>query len=228
MEKELSLEELVRDATSEEYTWEFLPPGASHMAGVWERKVQGIKKVFDASLAEAKNPSLSREELHTLMCEAAAIVNATPLGEIYSDPNEPFPVCPAALLTLREKPHPSSPVKVTQTDLLCYGQRRWKKVQAIAEIFWELWRRDYLHSLTARRKWLKAKMNVEVGDVVLLQEKTSRNYWPMGIVTEVQAISDARVRKATIRLKPTAAGGPRTLQRCVHDLVIVLRVSEQS
>ena len=227
MKGELDLEELVGDAASESYTWEFLPPGASHMAGVWERKVQGVKRVFDAALAEANHPSLSREEFHTLICEAAAIVNATPLGEISSDPSEPFPVCPAALLTLREKPFPSWPAHVSQTDLLCYGQRRWRRVQGIADIFWQLWRQDYLYSLTARRKWLKAEENLSTGDIVLLNDKSARNNWPMGMVVAVHPISDDRVRKATVRLRPTAAGGPRTLLRAVHDLVIVLRVSER-
>ena len=225
-QEDLNLGELVRDAGSEEFTWNFLPPGASHMAGVWERKIGSIKAVFDASLAANGNPSLSKDEFHTLMCEAAAIVNSTPLGEISADPNEPLPVCPASLLTLRENPHPALPFTFSQRDLINYGRKRWRRVQQLAETFWQLWRQDYLHSLTERSKWLKVHRDLEVGDIVLLQDSSPRSQWPMGVVVKIGASRDSHSRQVTVRVKPSKTGRPQYLDRPMLNLVMVLRFSE--
>ena len=226
--EELKLADLVRDAGSESYTCKFLPAGASHMAGVWERKIGSIKAVFEATLAVSGSPVLSRDELHTLMLESASIVNNTPLGEVSSDPNEPFPVSPTALLTLRESPEPAQPFKFSQQDLLCYGRQRWRRVQLLADMFWEQWRRDYLYSLTQRAKWLNPQRNLQVGDVVLVGGEAPRNSWPMGLVHETHPGLDGKVRKATIRLSSNSAGRQRFLERPVHLLVLVLKVDECS
>ena len=226
MKEELDLGALVKDAGSEEFTWNFLPPGASHMAGVWERKVGAIKSVFDAALADSGNPSLSRDEFHTLMCEAVAIVNNTPLGEISADPNEPFPVCPANLLTLREKPNVAPPFDFSQSDLLNYGRRRWRRVQLLAEVFWRAWRRDYLFSLDERAKWLKVKRDLVVGDVVLLKDESPRHEWPMGIVVNVKPGLDSHSRQVTVRLRKSKTGLTQYLDRAMSNLILILRASE--
>ena len=166
---------------------------------------------------------MSREEFTTLMVEAAAIVNNTPLAEVSCDPNNPFPVCPAALLNLRENPNPPSSICYTAEDLLSYGARRWRRVQFLADSFWRRWRRDYLHALSVRRKWLRVKPNLAVGDVVLIVEPTPRNLWPMGIVTKVNVNPDQLVRSVGIRLKPGRGGAPRSTERAIHDLVLLLR-----
>ena len=84
------------------HEWKFLPPHASHFAGVWERKVVAIKSVLDISLKQLGPRTLSREEFSTFIQEAASIVNHTPLGEVSADPNDPVPISPMSLLTLRE------------------------------------------------------------------------------------------------------------------------------
>ena len=81
-------------------TWELTPPGASHQAGVWERKLGCIKNVFSGAMRRAGQRVLSREEFITLLQECASIVNHTPLYEISADPNDPLPIHPAMLLNL--------------------------------------------------------------------------------------------------------------------------------
>ena len=139
--QKLSVEEISRFVISspdEEIKWKFTPPRASHLAGVWERKVGSVKRILDASLHLFPSCHLSRDEFATLLQEAATIDNQTPLGEISSDSNDPFPVAPAALLTLREAttlkftPHCAS-----KDDLQQYGLKRWRRVQFLAEEFWQ-------------------------------------------------------------------------------------------
>ena len=46
--------------------WELVPPQASYFAGVWERKLSSVKKVFSAVvICLAKNSSSSRDEFKT-------------------------------------------------------------------------------------------------------------------------------------------------------------------
>ena len=88
--------------------WQFTPPGASHFGGVWQRKVGAIKSVLAAALHQLGPRSLSCDELHTLLQEAACIVNDTPLYEVTADPNDPSPNSKyAPHLARRSKPHTS-------------------------------------------------------------------------------------------------------------------------
>ena len=42
-----------------------------------------------------------------------------------------------------------------EDNLLSYGPRRWKKVQALADILWKEWRNLYLLEQQKRAKWTK-------------------------------------------------------------------------
>ena len=78
-------------------------------------------------------------------------MNLTPLCVVSSDPNDPFPVSPSALLTFRD--HAVGPPDTyTENDMLQYGKKRWGRVQYLAEQFWVRWSRDYLSTLQTRNK----------------------------------------------------------------------------
>ena len=64
--------------------------------------------------------------------------------------------------------------------------------------------------------------DLQVGDVVLEQETTPRNSWPMGIVYEVHPSADGIVRRVTLKLPPLRDGKPRFRERAVHSLVPLL------
>ena len=226
-DSEVEMERLLGESSGEEHTWKFNPPRASHFAGVWERKVGAIKSVLNNTIAIAGSRTLSREEFSTFLLEAVSIVNGTPLGVISSDPNDPFPVSPSNLLTLRDHHEVSDlPPGGTDRDLLSYGKLRWKRVRYLAEEFWTRWKNDYIHALQIRRKWHKPARNVEVGDVVMLRDNTPRNCWPLGIVTETKKCRDGLVRSVTVKLKPTQSGSVRVMRRAVHDLIVILQTQE--
>ncbi|KAF2343942.1 hypothetical protein FHG87_025302, partial [Trinorchestia longiramus] len=158
--------------------WIFNPPGASHRDGVWERKIETLKNAMATLLARAGSHNLSRDDLSTFFQEAASIVNNTPLWGVSSDPNDPCPLSPAMLMTMKSRDDPAG--TFSYADLLAYGKRRWRRVQFLADCFWNRWRRSYLSNLTFRRKW-KSPRKYEVGDIVLVQDRnTKRNRWPIG------------------------------------------------
>ena len=218
----------IKDALSSGHrTWSFIPPHASHFAGVWERKIAPVKRILEASLKMIGKSHLAEDEFTTLLDEAAAIVNSTPMADVPSDPNEPFPPSPSMLLTLREFQDENLP-EFDDSDVLQYGRKRWRRVQALAQGFWSQWCRDYASQLQKRSKWTKRHRNLEPGDVVLLRDSSPRNVWPMGLVKEVKMSDDGLVRSAILSLPSSKTGKPRTKERPVHELVMLVQRSSDA
>ena len=116
----------IRNAISElDCTWEMNPATGSHFGGVWEKPIGSIKRILTAATSQMRNHTLHRDELHTLFLEACRIVNSTPLYEASADPNEPYPVSPSHLLTLKDMANPPPPEKFSKEELLL-----WKKTMA--------------------------------------------------------------------------------------------------
>ena len=91
--------------------WEFNPPHASHFGGVWERQINMNRRVLDAMFTELGQSQVTHELLVTLMAEVVALVNARPIAVLPSDTDDPQPLSPAMLLTMKTRPAgPSRPV----------------------------------------------------------------------------------------------------------------------
>ena len=135
------------------------PPASSHMGGT-----HGL--------------SLSDEAFHTFMAEVAAVLNSRPLTvDNSTNPNDPPPLCPPQLITLKSKVILPPPGQFLPEDI--YSQRQWRRIQHLANEFWTRWCQEYLQSLQVRSKWNNQKQNLKQGDTVLLvQDNAPRNCWP--------------------------------------------------
>ena len=80
-----------------------------------------IKRIIDSCLLQLGPRLPSRDEMCTFLQEAASILNNTPLCPISSEPNDPFPITPAMLLTLKDDPNPAPPEAFSVDDRLAYG-----------------------------------------------------------------------------------------------------------
>ena len=196
--------------------WEFNPPHASHFGGVWERQINTIRRVSDALFTELCQSQLTHKLLVTLMAEVVAIVNARPIAALPSDTDDPQPLSPAMLLTMKTRPPGPPPGQFMQTDI--YAHRRWRRIQFLAEQFWTRWRREYLQSLQPRQKWMETQQDLCVGDIILVRDESQhRNDWPLGRVLEVLRSDDGRVRK--VKLNVVRAGERKTYLRPIKELV---------
>ena len=206
--------------------WRLNPPHASHHAGSWERKIGSVRRVMEAAYALTGNRLLSRDEFSTLLAEASNIVNNTPLWSISGNPNDPSPLTPMMILSPRTDNQWTTPPQdsFTHSDLLAYGQRRYRKVQFLASQFWSRWRSEYLLTLTRRHKWKTKKPCVSVGDVVIIRDRASpRNSWPMGKITSRRVSSDGLVRSVNLVLPPLPGRTQtREVQRPITDLVLLV------
>jgi transposase InsO family protein len=186
--------------------WTFNPPASSHFGGVWERCIRTVRKVLTALLREQL---LDDEGLATLMCEVESIINGRPITKLSDDPRDLSPLTPNHLLLLRSGPV-VPPGRFAKSDQ--YGQRRWRQVQYLADIFWRRWVREYLPMLQERQVWNKTCQNVAVDDVVLVaDERTPRGSWPLGRVLEVYSNrKDGFVRSVKVKTSTTALVRPIT------------------
>ena len=190
--------------------WTFNPPTGSHHGGIWERCIRTTRKVIKAVM---KEQVLDDEGINTLMCEVEAIVNGRPITKLSDDPRDMEPLTPNHLLLLRAGPT-LPPTTSSRQDAY---SRRWRQVQHLADVFWRRWIKEYLPSLQIRQKWNKSRRNFAVDDIVLvLDDKTPRNFWPLGRVLEVYTNrNDGLVRSVKLKTRTSE------LTRPVNKIVLL-------
>ena len=187
-----------------------------------ERKIGSVRRVLEATYEVLGPRSLSYDEFMTVIAQSAAIVNRTPLWSHSEDPNDPQPLTPAMILTLRSEGDVSQE-EFSAQDLIRYGKQRYKRVQYIAEQFWARWRNEYRHTLTERHKWKTRKACIAVDDVVLVRDKQlPRNNWPMGRVSEVKRSHDGLIRSVTLQMSSKSKNAARFLTRPISELVLLV------
>ena len=84
-------------------------------------------------------------------------------------------------------------------------------------VFWSRWKKEYVHSLQQRIKWNRPKRDVGKGDLVLVvDDRSPRNYWTMGRVIDTYPDSEGQVLSARITT------GSTTLDRPIDKLLLIL------
>ncbi len=100
------------------------------------------------------------------------------------------------LLTCKTGSAPPPPSgSFEETHLIREG---WKQVQGLADMFWNMWKREYLKTLQLRHKWQGKRPNLQEGDIVLLKDnQAKRNQWPTGLITKTFPGEDGLVWKVS-------------------------------
>ena len=176
--------------------WIFNPPAGSHHGGVWERLIRSVRKVLNSTL---NVQSLDEEGLHTVLCEAEAILNSRPITKASTDPNDLETLTPNHLLLL--KTTPSLPPGHFQKEDL-YARRRWRQVQYMSDLFWKRWIKEYLPQLQERQKWSNIRRNFTPEDIVIIVDDSApRNSWLTGRIVETIMDKKGLVRQLRIKSK---------------------------
>ncbi|XP_036346966.1 uncharacterized protein LOC118756302, partial [Rhagoletis pomonella] len=183
---EAHIERVEEFCRNEGIEWKFIPPRSPHFGGLWESAVKLAKYHLRRAIG---NNVLTHDELHTIVCQAEAVVNSRPLTPISSDPNDLRPLTPGHFLigrSLLTVPEPSVPVNLTSTG-------RSKIIQYVQQQFWHRWQQDYLKELQRRSKWKTASPNINVNDLVILKDDlTPPLKWPMGRIIATLPGDDGR------------------------------------
>ena len=155
-------------------TWINNPPAVNPMGGVWERQIRTARGILNA-FVKTHGKSLDHDLLHSPPVELEAIVNSRPMTtESISDVKSNIPLSPANLLTMKSKVIFPPPGCFSATDIYC--QKRWRRVQHIANEFWSRWSKELLQTLQERKTCKTRRRNFRNGGIVLLKAETHRNY----------------------------------------------------
>ncbi|KAJ8017933.1 hypothetical protein HOLleu_44355 [Holothuria leucospilota] len=193
--------------------WSFNPPAGSHFGGVWERMIRTTRKIL-YSLMKEQPRTLDDDLLSTLLCEVENILNNRPLTTTSPDPDDLTPLTPNMLVNPQAKML-APPGEFEQRDV--YARKRWRRAQYLVDVFWSRWRKEYVVTLQQRDKWQRQRRNVQVGDVVLIVDKSvPRNTWPMGVVETTFKDTKGDVRSCQVRTKTSI------LERPVAKLCILI------
>ena len=191
---QLDEERIQNFCAPKEIEWKFQPPSAPHFGGAWERLVQCTKKTLKAILADRV---VSKEVLRTALVEAEGILNSRPITHVSNDAGDIEALTPNHFLLLRANP---SYEDAEVSDREINSTKLWRQSQALANFFWRRFTKEYLPSLTQRKKWKEKRQNLKEGDVVLVAEPNQpRGVWPLGRIVSTHPGQDGLVRAVTVR-----------------------------
>ena len=186
--KNLDKETCKKELANIAITWHFLPPGAPHMGGAWERLIRSIKVALSAAIS-SRCPT--EEAFLTAMTEVEAVLNNRPLTYISTDPQDPRPLTPNNFLNFAAR-------GVGAFDAGEQGRvirKQWRHALQLADYFWSRWLKEYLPSLLGRNRMQQPTKTIKIGDIVVVCDSTSPRYsWPIGTVTQTYPGKDGVVR----------------------------------
>ena len=108
------------------------PPASNHMGGVWEGQIRSARIIL--SLMRTHVLSLSGEAFRTFIAEVAAVLNSRPLTvDNLSNYDDPSPLCPSQLITLKSKVILPRLGQYLPEDI--YSWRQWRRIQHLANEF---------------------------------------------------------------------------------------------
>ncbi|XP_062700972.1 uncharacterized protein LOC115254910 [Aedes albopictus] len=198
--------ECAEGTTTARIKWNFNPPATPHMGGIWERLVRSVKEAFRA-LDDGRK--LTDEILKTVVAEAEEMINSRPLTYM-PDSSEDSALTPNHFLrgTVKE----SDTMFQDQTDMAGALRDTYQRSQFLAEEIWKRWCKEYLPTINQRTKWYTEQKPIRIGDLVFIVDGNNRKTWIRGIVEDVHAGTDGRIRRADVR---TAKG---VFRRAVANL----------
>ncbi|XP_075157917.1 uncharacterized protein LOC142231184 [Haematobia irritans] len=174
------------------FTWQFIPPHAPHMGGIWEAAVKSMKTHLRKV---ANNMKFTYEEFATLLVRIESVLNSRPLSPINEDPMELTALTPGHFL--RGSALTTAPEEYSDNLSLL---NRWKRLKIIQLHFAKRWKNEYISNLQRRYKWKVEQKNLKEGDLVVVKEDNlPPTEWRLGRVTKVYHGHDSKVRVAEIR-----------------------------
>ncbi|CAG7818411.1 unnamed protein product, partial [Allacma fusca] len=197
----------------DEINWNFNPPAAPHMGGLWEATVKSCKYHLKRVLGPTP---LTYEEFATFLAQVEACLNSRPLWKSSEDPNDVAALSPGHFLIGAPLTAIAEP---DLTELKCNALDRWQHVQQMTQHFWSRWSSEYLHHLQKRTKWDRIHNNVKEGDVVvIIEDNTPPQKWKLGKILELHHNpSDPQNLIRTVTVK-TAEG---VYKRPIHRLCLL-------
>ena len=195
--------------------WHASPERAPHFGGLWEAAVKSAKLHLKKVVGSQR---LTYEEFNTVLTQVEACLNSRPLVAITSQSLDGLDILTPSHFLL-QRPARAYPEETSSAEPSLH--RRWNMTKAMVTHFWRRWSAEYIQQLQRMKKWRKPSSNLKIGDVVLLKEdNTFTQHWPMARVTDVHPGADGLVRAVTIKTETS------TYKRPVVKLALLLTQEE--
>ena len=200
--RNIAADTLVKDYTEERFIkWKFIRPRAPWEGGFYERLIGLVKSTLFKMITRK---ILQWDELFTLLKGAQLCVNNRPLTYVNSDDPLDLPLTPNHLVKGRridtfptcELPTHDDPDYENPDHL----RESYNYMMTLQDKFKTLWRKGYLIALRERHLTpsMKQKLNVKVGDIVLVETEEIRDYWPLGKIERLLPDKRDQVRAAEV------------------------------
>ncbi|KAL6743079.1 hypothetical protein Aduo_016163 [Ancylostoma duodenale] len=215
LENEISKHEnetLIRPLVTQEHIrWKFITPFSPWQGGFYERLLGSVKNALKKTIHKA---FLTLRDFETILTEVEAVLNTrplTPVNDSLIDGNVRI-LRPIDLINPYANLNPFAE-KNTTTSLYLYHSSETKEYinswfhSALdnLNLFWKLWQKDYLQALIEKQQRSEHSLHgckslPKNGDIVLVkQEITPRNQWPLAIITKIEVRENGTIRSAKIR-----------------------------
>ena len=187
------------------------------------------------AIRETRNPASCRvfKDLHD-RSRSHRYMPAT-RGNTINSSQYPKPLTPSHLLTMKSKVVMPPPGHFQLTDF--HLNKRWRRVQYLANEFWNRWKKEFVQSLQPRQKWIAVRRNLQDDIVIIMDENLPRNRWKLARVQEAFPSDDGLVRKVKMAIATESledSGRPTKpivfLESSVQKLILLLpsdRVADQ-
>lgn len=125
-----------------------------------------------------------------------------------SNPNDFLPLTPGHFLI--GQPLLSIPEE-KYLEAKVHWLTRWQLAQKMSQHFWDRWRQEYLHELQTKPKWRQQRKEPRENDLVLIKdENTHSNKWPMARIMKLHKGDDGLTRVVTLRTENNVLKRPIT------------------
>ncbi|XP_054708500.1 uncharacterized protein LOC129218291 [Uloborus diversus] len=161
-----------------------------------EAGVKSFKYYFKRTVGDT---ILTYEEFLTIVIQVEGILNSRPLTPLTSNIDDLDVLTPGHFLIGR-------PINtIAEPNLTGLNNNRlslWQKTTKMVQNIWKNWSNNYLSTLIQRNKWLFAKQNVKIGDMVVVKEENLPTCkWLLGRINEIFYGKDNHVRVVTVQTK---------------------------
>ena len=144
--RKLDNSRIKHDLNQRHVIWKFSPLCAQWGGGATESMVKIMKRTLKSIV---RDRIFTDEALCTFLTEVESIINSRPLTAASNDINDLGPITPNHLLIYKSSPNYRPCVSQEQDISL---RKKWTAVQAATEMFWKRWLKEYLPTLTERKK----------------------------------------------------------------------------
>ena len=208
--KKINQEEIINITSIRNIKWGFITPTSPWMGGAWESLVKLTKR---ALRTVTKSRPVYEDQLITILTEVESSINSRPLTSVSDDIDDLSTLTPNHFLRGKSMMNQGSNMI---DDKEINSKRKWKAVEAITNMYWKRFVKEYLTELNNRSKWNKKQRNFVKGDIVLIKsDNIPRSFWPLARVVETYASKDDVIRSAKLKLSNT------TLVRPVNRLCLL-------